>query len=106
MREDRQTWQLLFLNILARLNTYQGCAYETGIFFVNINECCIKSIKVILFKVIYIISYTSLPPLWQFVDSSPKKILVLRGEPTLEPFFDIFEVGEPLLGQCISHRRK
>src|SRR5699024_4671878 len=43
-------------------------------FFVNINECCIKSIKVILFKVISIISFTSLPPLWQFVDSSPKKI--------------------------------
>jgi len=44
---------------------------------------CMKMIKNILFEVLPIGSYTFFPPVWQFVDAMPKKLLLFWAKPVI-----------------------
>ena len=65
-----------------------------------------KMIKNILFEVLPIASYTFSPPVWQLVDTTPKKLSLFRGKPVIEPFSYIFVRSEALVRKCVSHRCK
>ena len=65
-----------------------------------------KMIKNILFEVLPIASYTFLPPVWQLVDATPRKLSLFWGKPVIQPFSYIFVRSEALVRKCVSHRCK
>lgn len=63
---------------------------------------CLKPVRNILFEVLAAVFYTFFPHVWQFVEFTPKKLLVFWGKAPIELLRHVFAKSEALLSECVS----